>query len=87
MRARIVPCLCQVALLLLSLISNWVRHGMLGDNSLPKSAYLTVHTLLIESVYGGISSCECVLRETSVAPPWLTALAHSLDAFVIALGT
>lgn len=82
----LLPCLVQLALLVLSLTSNLVRHALISDAGLPKAAYLTVHTLAIEAVYGTIATCECGLREAFVAPAWLTALAHAADAFVMALG-
>lgn len=86
MRSSLIPCLVQLTLVVLSAISNLVRHTMISDCGLPKSAYLTVHTLLAELAYSAIGTCECLFRESLVAPPWLTAVAHAADAFLIALG-
>lgn len=86
MRSSLLPCLVQLTLVVLSATSNLVRHTMISDCGLPKSAYLTVHTLLAQLAYSAIGTCECINRETLVAPPWLTAIAHAADAFLIALG-
>ena len=82
----LVPCLVQVAATVLSLVSTLVRFTLISDVGQPKSAYLTVHTIVIQSVYGSLGSCDCLLRATTVSPPRLTAMSHGWDALVVAQG-
>lgn len=69
-----VLCFC----LFVVIVSNVVRHTRLSDFGLPKSAYLTVHTLIVELVYTLLSATDACLCSVPFA--------NSLDVFVVALG-
>ena len=78
---------CQSVVVGVSLISNLVRHDerkIPATDGTPKSAFLTVHTISVELAWGCVSLGECLVRPW--APTWVTAVAHSGDAFVVSLG-
>ena len=82
---------CHATLFGVIAYANYVRHDRgkipVAAGDAPKSAFLTVHTIAIEGAWLGLCVAECGLRVVvGAAPSRLTALAHSGDAFVVALG-
>ena len=83
----------QGACVATSFCSNLVRHDpalIPPVEDVPKSAFLTVHTITVEFAYASLGALDAAWRlgSTALGPPprWLAALAHSGDAFVLSLG-